>query len=125
MYVLIILPDFFRLIKHISMCEWRRREGEKEINPTELTKEEGERAFCPHWTKGAMDALHKASESYLVGMMKDTSLLAMHNSTHGHPVGPPYPWRQRLGQVDLPWSILVQISMLTVNCELFLLLFCT
>ena len=35
-------------------------------------------AFCPRWAKGAMDALHEAAESYLVGMMEDTNLLAIH-----------------------------------------------
>ena len=74
MYVLII----FRLIKHISMHEWRRKKGEAEINPTQLTRAEGEKAFCPHWTQGAVDALHKASESYLAGMMEGGNLLAIH-----------------------------------------------
>ena len=54
------------------------KEGEKEINPTQLSKAEGETAFCPHWSKGAVDALHEASESYLVGMMEDVNLLAIH-----------------------------------------------
>ena len=74
MYVLII----FRLIKQISMREWRRKKGEAEIDPTQLTRAEGEKAFCPRWTQGAVDALHKASESYLVGMMEDANLLAIH-----------------------------------------------
>ena len=78
MYVLIILLDFFRLIKHISMREWRRRTGETEIDPTQLTRAEGEKAFCPCWAKGAMDALHEAAESYLVGMMEDANLLTIH-----------------------------------------------
>ena len=68
---------FFRLIKHISMCEWRRK-GETEIDPTQLTNAEGERAFCPCWAKGAIDALHEAVESYLVGMMEDANLLTIH-----------------------------------------------
>ena len=60
------------------MCEWRRRKEEKEIDPTQLTGVEGEKAFCPCWTKGAVDALHEASESYLVGMMEDANLLTIH-----------------------------------------------
>ena len=78
MYVHINFTVFSRLIKHISMREWRRRKGETEINPKLLTKAEGEKAFCPHWAQGAMDALHEASESYLVGMMEDANLLAIH-----------------------------------------------
>ena len=73
---------FFRLIKHISMCEWRRRKGEAEIDPTQLTRAEGEKAFCPHWAKGAIDALHEAAESYLVGMMEDANLLAIHAKSY-------------------------------------------
>ena len=69
---------FFRLIKHISMCEWRRRKGETDIDPTQLTRVEGEKAFCPRWAKGAMDALHEASGNYLVGMIEDANLLAIH-----------------------------------------------
>ena len=60
------------------MREWRRRKEEKEIDPTQLTRAEGEKAFCPHWAKGAVDALHEASENYLVGMMEDANLLAIH-----------------------------------------------
>ena len=60
------------------MCEWRRRKGETEIDPTQLTRAEGEKAFCPHWAKGAVDALHEASENYLVGMTEDANLLTIH-----------------------------------------------
>ena len=60
------------------MHEWRRRTGETEIDPTQLTRAEGEKAFCPRWTKGAMDALHEAAEVYLVGMMEHANLLAIH-----------------------------------------------
>ena len=52
--------------------------GETEIDPTQLARAEGEKAFCPHWAKGAVDALHEAAESYLVGMMEDANLLAIH-----------------------------------------------
>ena len=57
------------------MREWRRRKGETQIDPTQLTRVEGEKAFCPRWAKGAADALHEASENYLVGMMEDANLL--------------------------------------------------
>ena len=52
--------------------------GETEIDPTQLTRAEGEKAFCPHWAKGAIDALHEVAEIYLVGMMEDANLLAIH-----------------------------------------------
>ena len=53
-------------------------EEEKVIDPQKLTRAEGEMAFCPHWAKGAVDALHKVAEHYLVGMMEDANLLAIH-----------------------------------------------
>ena len=52
--------------------------GETQIDPTQLTRAEGEKAFCPRWAKGAVDALHEASENYLVGMMEDANLLTIH-----------------------------------------------
>ena len=52
--------------------------GKKEIDPTKLSKAGGEQAFCPRWATGAVDALHEAAENYLVGMMEDTNLLAIH-----------------------------------------------
>ena len=55
-------------MKHISMQEWRRKDM-TEIDPQKLSKKEGEMAFCPHWAKGVVNALHKAAEHYLVGMM--------------------------------------------------------
>ena len=60
------------------MREWRRRSGEKEIDPTKLSKAEGDQAFCPRWAMGAVDALHEAAENYLVGMMEDANLLTIH-----------------------------------------------
>ena len=68
----------FRLVKHISMREWRRITKQKEIDPEKLTKAEGEKAFCPRWAKGVVDALHEAAEHYLIGMMEDANLLAIH-----------------------------------------------
>ena len=68
----------FRLVKHISMREWRRLMKKAIIDPQRLTEAEGEKAFCPRWAKGAVDALHEAADHYLVGMMEDANLLAIH-----------------------------------------------
>ena len=54
------------------------KEGGDRNRPHTIDKAEGEKAFCPHWAKGAVDALHEASENYLVGMMEDANLLAIH-----------------------------------------------
>ena len=60
------------------MREWRRVTKEKEIDPQKLSKAEGEKAFCPHWAKGAVEALHEVAENYLIGMMENANLLAIH-----------------------------------------------
>ena len=41
--------------------------------------EAGRRNKCPlHWTKGAIEALHEGAEDYLVTLLEDTNLLAIH-----------------------------------------------
>ena len=50
----------------------------KTINPEELTEAEKERCFVPQWTVGAVDALHEALEDYLVTLLEDANLLAIH-----------------------------------------------
>ena len=70
--------EFCRLVKHVALREWRRLNKLKVIDPTKLSRSEGETCFCPRFTKGAVEALHEASESYLVGIMEDANLLAIH-----------------------------------------------
>ena len=48
------------------------------INPEELTKHEKETCCVPWWSVGAVDALHVASEDYLVTLLEDANLLAIH-----------------------------------------------
>ena len=50
----------------------------KTINPEELTEAEKERCFVPQWAVGAVDALQEASEDYLVTLLEDANLLAIH-----------------------------------------------
>ena len=46
---------------------------------TDAEYEAGGFVKCPlHWTKGAMEALHEASEAYLVGLLEDANLIAIH-----------------------------------------------
>ena len=49
----------------------------KTINPEELTEAEKERCFVPQWAVGAVDALHKALEDYLITLLEDANLLAI------------------------------------------------
>ena len=69
---------YFRLIKHISIREWRRRKNMKEIDLQELSNKQKEECFCPWWTRGTVEALHEAAESYLVNLLENTNLLAIH-----------------------------------------------
>ena len=50
----------------------------KTINPEELTEAEKERCFVIWWAVGAVYALHEASEDYLVTLLEDANLLAIH-----------------------------------------------
>ena len=50
----------------------------KTINAEELTEAEKERCFVHQWAVGAVDALHKASEDYLITLLEDANLLAIH-----------------------------------------------
>ena len=48
------------------------------INPEELGRAEKETCFVPRWTVGAVDALHEASEDYLITLLEDANLLVIH-----------------------------------------------
>ena len=69
---------YSRMIKHISIREWRHMKKMATINPEELSNAEKERCFVPRWTVGAVDTLHEASEDYLVTLLEDANLLAIH-----------------------------------------------
>ena len=46
---------------------------------TEQELEEGQKNVCPlRWTKGALEALHEATEAYITTLMEDANLLAIH-----------------------------------------------
>ena len=66
------------MVKHISIREWRRYKEKTIINPEELSDKEKERCYVPWWTTGAIDALHEASEDYLITLLENANLLAIH-----------------------------------------------
>ena len=66
------------MVKHVSIRELRQMKKMATINPEELTKHEKEMCFVPRWSVGAVDALHEASEDYLVTLLEDANLLAIH-----------------------------------------------
>ena len=78
-----------RLVREISFREFNRL-TKKPVEPPELTDRQlkkGELVKCPlRWTKGAIDALHEAAEIYLVALLEDANLLAIH--AHRYTVQP-------------------------------------
>ena len=51
---------------------------EEELTTEELTEAEKERCFVPRWAVGVVDALREASEDYLIILLEDANLLAIH-----------------------------------------------
>ena len=66
------------MVKHISIREWRHYHSKQIINPEELNDKAKEECFVPRWTVGAVDALHEGAEDYLITLMEDANLLAIH-----------------------------------------------
>ena len=66
------------MVKHISIWEWRRYRSMKIINPEELSEKGKQECFVPQWTVGAIDALHEGAEDYLITLLEDANLLAIH-----------------------------------------------
>ena len=55
----------------------KRRATASDYTDEEL--KEGKVTKCPlQWTKGAIDALHEGTEAYMVMLMEDANLLAIH-----------------------------------------------
>ena len=70
-----------RLTKEITYREFQRCHGNHPAAPviSDVDYESGTVVKCPmRWTKGALEAVHKAAENYMVGLMEDGNLLAIH-----------------------------------------------
>ena len=48
------------------------------INPEELSDVAKLTCYVPRWAVGTIDALHEAAEDYLVTLLEDANLLAIH-----------------------------------------------
>ena len=82
MYTYYILHYYSRLVKGVTM-----RECNKQNNlppPPEVTNEQWKRGHvttqkCPlRWAKGGIKALYEATENYLVSLLTDANILAIH-----------------------------------------------
>ena len=70
-----------RLIKEITYREFHRYHGRSPTAPivSDADYASGMIVKCPmRWTKGALEALHEAAENYMVSLMEDANLLAIH-----------------------------------------------
>ena len=99
------------MIKHISIREWRRLHKKKEVNPEALSEAEKDRCFVPRWTVGAVDALHEASEDYLITLLEDANLLAIHAKhitlqPRDIQLARRIRGRQRLGHISIQYMII-------------------
>ena len=72
-----------RLIKEITYRKFQRYHGKPPTVPviSDVDYESGMVVNCPmRWTKGALEALHEAAENYMVSLMEEANLLAIHAS---------------------------------------------
>ena len=70
-----------RLIKEIMYREFQRYHGNPPAAPviSDVDYVSGTVVKCPmRWTKGALEALDKAAGKYMMGLMEDANLLAIH-----------------------------------------------
>ena len=70
-----------RLVKEITYREFQRYYGKPPAAPiiSDIDYESGMVVKCPmKWTKGALEALHEAAENYMVSLIEDANLLAIH-----------------------------------------------
>ena len=70
-----------RLMKEITYREYRRAHA-KPIMPPAVTDKEYKKAVyiaCPlRWQRSALECLHEGAEAYMVSLLKDANLLAIH-----------------------------------------------
>ena len=70
-----------RLVKEIMYREFQRYHGKPPTAPiiSDVNYESGTVVKCPmRWTRGALEALHEAAENYMVSLIEDANLLAIH-----------------------------------------------
>ena len=72
----------FRIVCKITFREFQRVKDRTNLAPPSLTEKQlevGRKNMCPlRWQKKALDALHEGAEAYLIGVLEDANLLAIH-----------------------------------------------
>ena len=70
-----------RLMKEITYWEFRRLQSRRITPPTIKDKDykKGMYVACPlRWQRAALECLHEGAEAYMVSLLKDATLLAIH-----------------------------------------------
>ena len=70
-----------RLVKEITYREYRRAHAKRIMPPAVTDKEykKGVYIACPlRWQRSALECLHEGAEAYMVSLLKDANLLAIH-----------------------------------------------
>ena len=70
-----------RLVKEITYREYRRVHAKCITPPTVTDKEykKGTYVACPlRWQRAALECLHEGAEAYMVSLLEDANLLAIH-----------------------------------------------
>ena len=69
-------------MKEITYREYRRAHA-KHITPptvTDIEYKKGTYVACPlRWQRAALECLHEGAEAYMVSLLKDANLLAIHD----------------------------------------------
>ena len=82
LYTYYILHYYSRLVKEVTIREFNK--WNNLAPPPEVTNEQWKRGYfatqkCPmRWAKGGIEALHEAAENYLVSLLTDANILAIH-----------------------------------------------
>ena len=79
-YIIIFVLCYI-LVKEITYHEHKRRRGNKAEGHDLMDKqiEVGERNVClMRWMKGVVEVLHEGMEAYMIELMEDANLLAIH-----------------------------------------------
>ena len=82
LYTYYILHYYSRLIKEVTIREFNKRNNL--TPPPVVTNEQWKRGRvttqkCPmRWAKWGIKALHEVAENYLVGLLTDANILAIH-----------------------------------------------
>ena len=69
------------MVREVSYREFQKHHGD-DPGPSKISNKAfkaGSYIKCPlHWTQGAIEAIHEGAESYMISLLEDANLLAIH-----------------------------------------------